>query len=337
MNPLQETFGGLVLGESLSWTGLFDRSFLLPFWTRRKRREIELAYETENLLEVSLPFALNQPTDAFEPGPGPHSEWFMFQLQVFSDSNGTYSLNKTLERWRLLAEDRSALRAFISQHAALSNLQAGKRPPVTGYDNPHYFDDAACFRALALGCLLNDHETALQAVEQDAGISNAEDGLWGAKAVAAATVAAIRSRNADACVAAASQHLPEGSWIHRMMTRALEHATTCPTVFDLTTKLNQDIVNDTYNYGNAAAETVPITLAILKHTSGDPERALLAALALPRTAGSVVPLTAALCGALGRLPNEVERHAAKPLRGIALPALAGTILTTRLQELAITT
>ncbi|WP_260609578.1 ADP-ribosylglycohydrolase family protein, partial [Streptomyces sp. WAC 01325] len=42
------------------------------------------------------------------------------------------------------------LRARISVRAGLGNLATGLRPPATGHDNPHYFDDAACIRACVL-------------------------------------------------------------------------------------------------------------------------------------------------------------------------------------------
>ena len=127
---------GLVLGEALSWTGLYHRSFLLPFWTRRKRREIVSQHEKDGLLELSLPFALNQPTAAFEPSPGPHAEWFAFQLQLLLETGGKYDADRALSAWRNLAKDREHLRLTIGQHAALENLAKSLLPPVSGHDNP---------------------------------------------------------------------------------------------------------------------------------------------------------------------------------------------------------
>ncbi len=333
MNCFERTFKGLALGECHCWTSLYQRSFLLPSWTRRKRREIDAQYEIEGLLEISLPFALNQPTDTFKPGPGPHSEWFIFQMQVLLEGNGSYSLECALDCWRNIA--LSSLRLSISERAALTNLRAGKSPPFTGYDNPHYFDDAACFRALAIACIYaDDLPTALQVVAQDASITNAEDGLWGAQAVAAATVMAAQGASVDICLETAVRQLPQGSWIHMVMERALAHASESQGVFDLIMSLSRDIVNDSYNYGNAAAETIPLACAILKSTQGNPEQALLAALAIPRTAGSVAPLVGALCGTLGHLETDVHDNlVSAPLRGIALPNLAGITLAGKLQEL----
>jgi hypothetical protein len=141
---------GLMLGESLAWTGLYQRSHLLPFWTRRKRREIAADYERDRLIETSLPFALNQPTGSFRLGPGPHSEWLAFQAEVLLAGGGTYSRELALEAWRALVPERESLRLTVGQHAVLANLERGALPPQSGHDNPHYFDDGACFRAVPL-------------------------------------------------------------------------------------------------------------------------------------------------------------------------------------------
>jgi len=334
VNPVVEkrvtsVFGGLVLGEQSCWTGLFERSFLMPFWTRRKRREIDVQHEMDDLLTVTLPFALNQPTEALVAGSGPRAEWFIFQLRLLTAGEGGtgYSLERATEAWQRLATEASDLRLTISQLAALANLRDGKVPPVAGHDNPHYFDDTACFRSLATAVLFaDDLGAALEATRQDASITNAEDGVWGAQAVTAALVTALQGADPGDCVDAALRQLPRSSWIFEAATRASGCVKEGQTAFDLVTKLEATTVNHAYNYGDAAPETVPAMLAIIMGTGGDVERALLVALALPRLAASLAPLLGAFCGALGTLPGDAEAALRTPLRGVALPFLAGTTL-----------
>ncbi|MDQ3398365.1 MAG: ADP-ribosylglycohydrolase family protein [Deinococcota bacterium] len=334
MNPVLEeqitsVFGGLVLGEQSCWTSLFERSLLMPFWTRRKRREIDVQHEIDNLLTVTLPFALNQPTEALVPGPGPRAEWFIFQLQLFIGKNGdaSYSLERTTAAWLKLAAEASDLRLTLSQLAALTNLRDGKTPPVTGHDNPHYFDDTACYRSLVTAIFYaDDLGTALEATRLDAGITNAEDGIWGAQAITAALVMAVRGADPSDCVDAAVQQLPKTSWIFEATTRALACVQEGQTAFDLVAKLEATIVNHAYNYGDAAPETLPAVLATIMSTRGDVERAFLVALALPRITSSLAPLLGAFCGALGTLPDDALATLRTPLRGVALPFLAGTTL-----------
>ncbi|CAN5830210.1 ADP-ribosylglycohydrolase family protein [soil metagenome] len=311
---------GLVLGEALSWTGMYQRSYLLPFWTRRKRREIESQYENDALIELSLPFALNQPTDTFTPGPGLHAEWFAFQLEILQRNDERYSSAVALDAWRELLEQRDSLRLTISQHATLENLARGKRPPVTGYDNPHYFDDGACFRALPLAVLLSHDSVGLTAcVTEDAVISHTQDGVWAAQAYAAAVAGVIETGDVKASLEQALTHLPEDSWIGRLTRLALSASESVETLLELIHLLSKNIVNPAYNYGNSAAETVPITFAILNFTQGDMHQSLFAALALPRTAGSVAPLVGALCGVLNPEAAATSAVFGTKLAGISLP------------------
>ncbi|NEB90150.1 ADP-ribosylglycohydrolase family protein, partial [Streptomyces anulatus] len=69
------------------------------------------------------------------------------------------------------------LRARISVRAGLGNLAAGLRPPATGHDNPHYFDDAACVRAAVLAVVHpGDPEEAAALAEFDARYTQDGDG-----------------------------------------------------------------------------------------------------------------------------------------------------------------
>ncbi len=310
---------GLILGEALSWTGLYHRSFLLPFWTRRKRREIASQHEGDGLLELSLPFALNQPTAAFKPGPGPNSEWFAFQLQIILDNGGHYAADRALAAWWNLVKERENLRLTIGQHAALENLAKDKRPPVSGHDNPHYFDDSACFRAAALA-LTTAAETLAERVYEDASITNAKDGVWAAQAYAIALASALRTGDILASLDEARAYLPKGSWVGQCMDVAIQASETAESLFDLIHRLSLELVNDAYNYGNSAPETVPITFAIVAFTGGDLAPSLLCALALPRTAASVAPLVGALCGALEPTATESASSFSTRLSGISLPA-----------------
>ena len=308
-----------MLGEALSWTGMYERSHLLPFWTRRKRREIASQYEQDALIELSLPFTLNQPVDTVRPGPGPHAEWVAFQLRIL-EPNSQYSGDKALDAWRDLLEQRETLRLTISQHAALENLSRGKLPPVSGHDNPHYFDDGACFRALPLAALMaDDVETLTACVGEDAAITHTKDGVWAAQAYAVAVAELMETGDVKESLARALALLPKGSWIERSAQLALTASETAETLFDLIHHLSQNVVNYAYNYGNSAPETLPITFAILNFTKGDLQRSLLAALALPRTAGSVAPLAGALCGALEPEAAATASVFGSKLAGISLP------------------
>lgn len=330
---ISEMVRAMVAADGLAWQNLYRRSQLLPGWTRRKRREIEAEHEAYGIIDEALPFALNQPTTPFRNSAGVNSEWLAFQLKILVESRGRYDQAVAMDAWRDLAQRRGALRLTVGQHAALKNVAAGVPAPTSGHDNPHYFDDSACFRAIALVCA--DRGDLRSAVASDAEISNAEDGIWTAQALAAALRGALDGADAGTAVALARDTVPDESWSSIEIERALCHSSEAAGLFDLIERLGNDSTNHSYDYGNSAPETLAVTLAVLDFTTGELEPSLLAALSLPKTAASVAPMVGALCGALG---NAGALHVEPaPLKGLALPHLAGSRPLSLLDELLTST
>lgn len=98
--------------------------------------------------------------------------------------------------------------------------------------------------------------------------------------------------------------------------------------FALVPTLEHEIVDHVYSYGIAAAETVPVALALATAARGRVTEAVPAAACLSRVADSAPALAGALTGALGggdALPVG-WREACRTLSGCVLPRLAGTDL-----------
>jgi ADP-ribosylglycohydrolase len=210
------------------------------------------------------------------------------------------------------------LRARISVHAGLGNLATGLRPPATGHDNPHYFDDAACVRAVVLATVHpGDPLGAAVLAEFDARYTQDGDGVHGARAMAAAVAAALGGADVDDAVDAALAELPEATEIGRNAHHAVKLARDASGAFELVPLLEHQIVDHVYSYGIAAAETVPVALAVAAAARGRVAEAVPAAVCLSRVADSAPAQAGALTGALG---------GGASLAGCALPRLAGTDL-----------
>ncbi|MFD7970260.1 ADP-ribosylglycohydrolase family protein, partial [Streptomyces clavifer] len=225
------------------------------------------------------------------------------------------------------------LRARISVRAGLGNLAAGLRPPATGHDNPHYFDDAACVRAAVLAVVHPGDPTAAAGLaEFDARYTQDGDGVHGARAIAAAIAEALAGADVDTMVNAALDRLPEGTEIARNAAHAVrlarEFADEAAGAFALVPVLEHQIVDHVYSYGIAAAETVPVALALTTAARGEIAQAVPAAACLSRVADSAPALAGALTGALGGIGTVPSgwREACRTLAGCALPRLAGTDL-----------
>jgi ADP-ribosylglycohydrolase len=325
----------------------------MPEWTRRLTRELDTFAEQNATTTLPVPIALNQPPEPLRLGPSDDAEWAAFAAEaVLRAGEGSALGDLSRERrmrasidlsWNAIASEVAAaaerapevesallpLRARISVRAGLGNLATGLRPPATGHDNPHYFDDAACVRACVLAVAHpGDPRLAAELAEFDARYTQDGDGVHGARAMAAALALALAGAGVDACADAALAELPESTEIGRNARHALDLARASEGTFALVPLLEHQIVDHVYSYGIAAAETVPVALALATAARGRIAEAVPAAACLSRVADSAPALAGALTGALGggaAIPAS-WRDACRTLSGCALPRLTGTDL-----------
>ncbi|MGW5101657.1 ADP-ribosylglycohydrolase family protein [Streptomyces sp. NPDC004100] len=343
---------GLAAGDAAGWPAARHRAARMPEWTRRLTRELDTFAELNATTTLPVPVALNQPPEPLRLGPSDDAEWAAFAaeavLRAGDDVLGDLSRERRMRAaidltWTAVAAEVAAaadrapeiesavlpLRARISVRAGLGNLAAGLRPPATGHDNPHYFDDAACVRACVLAVAHpGDPRRAADLAEFDARYTQDGDGVHGARAMAAAVASALAGDKPDACVAAALTELPAGTEIGRNARQALALVPDSTSAFELIPLLEHRIVDHVYSYGVAAAETVPVALALTAAAEGRIREAVPAAACLSRVADSAPALAGALTGALGGgacVPG-TWRDACRVLSGCALPRLTGTDL-----------
>ncbi|MGW9026468.1 ADP-ribosylglycohydrolase family protein [Streptomyces sp. NPDC055722] len=354
---------GLAAGDAAGWPAARHRAARMPEWTRRLTRELDTFAEQNATTTLPVPIALNQPPEPLRLGPSDDAEWAAFAAHAVlraGDGSALGDLDRQRRMraaidlsWNEIAGEVSAaadrapevesarltLRARISVRAGLGNLATGLRPPATGHDNPHYFDDAACVRACVLAVAHpGEPRLAAELAEFDARYTQDGDGVHGARAMAAALSLALSGEPVDACLAAALAELPESTEIGRNARHALKLARDSDGAFPVVPQLEHQIVDHVYSYGIAAAETVPVALALATAARGRIAEAVPAAACLSRVADSAPALAGALTGALGggQTVPPAWRDACRTLSGCALPRLTGTDLV-HLAELLETT
>ncbi|MFD0072489.1 ADP-ribosylglycohydrolase family protein [Streptomyces sp. NPDC127166] len=343
---------GIAAGDAAGWPAARHRAARMPEWTRRLTRELDTFAEQNATTTLPVPIALNQPPEPLRLGPSDDAEWAVFTAEAILAAAGPVFGGLPADRrlraavdlaWNALAGQVAAaadrapevesavlpLRARISVRAGLGNLATGLRPPATGHDNPHYFDDAACVRAAVLALVHpGDPRAAAELAEFDARYTQDGDGVHGARATAAAVAAALGGATVDEAVEAALAELPPVTEIGRNARHAVKLARAADSAFELVPLLEHQIVDHVYSYGIAAAETVPVALALATAARGEMTAAVPAAACLSRVADSAPALAGALTGALGggRSVPGSWREACRTLAGCALPRLAGTDL-----------
>ena len=331
---------GLAMGDAVSWPAMFQRSHLLPPWTRRIRREMDAAAENQRISRLPMPFSLNQSAAGFDIAPAILSEWAVFVAQRLIAENGKLTAETVRRDWLKLANADGEILAPVSVRSAISNLQKSVFPPASGHDNPHYFDDAALCRVLPIGIICaGNPELAAVMAENEAAVTHSEDGIWTAKAFAAAASVACAEGDPAAAIDAAIAQLPQKSWSRRMVEQALAIAKSANSIFEIHPELSATIINREYSYGGAAPESLALTLAIVEKCGGDVAAGIAAACTFAKTAESVPALTGALCGALATddFLSENWRKRLAQLKGISLPNLAGAdylAICTSISEMA---
>ncbi|MGW3988877.1 ADP-ribosylglycohydrolase family protein [Streptomyces sp. NPDC004830] len=344
---------GLAAGDAAGWPAARHRAARMPDWTRRLTRELDTFAEQNATTTLPVPIALNQPPEPLRLGPSDDAEWAAFAAEallsagedtVLDDLGRDRRIRAAIDlTWNAVAGEVAAaadrapeiesavlpLRARISVRAGLGNLATGLRPPATGHDNPHYFDDAACVRACVLAAAHpGDPASAAALAEFDARYTQDGDGVHGARAMAAALSLALAGADVGACVAAALHELPASTEIGRNARHALHLAAAADSTFALVPSLEHQIVDHVYSYGIAAAETVPVALALATAARGRIAEAVPAAACLSRVADSAPALAGALTGALGGGASVPApwRETCRTLSGCVLPRLTGTDL-----------
>jgi ADP-ribosylglycohydrolase len=317
---------GLAVGDAMSWTAMFHRSFLLPPWTRRKRREIDAYSETTNVIIQPMPFSLNQPAEHFNIAPTFNTEWAAFAAEIIISNDYESYPESALKEWNKLAQSNETIRGSVATQTALSNLKKGLQPPQSGKENPHYFDDSAMSRAVPIGIICaGKSDEAARLAEIEASVTNSEDGIWAAQAIAAAISLVCSGKNISDSIEVANQYLPRTSWIRRTVEEALLIIRESKSIFSILPELQKEIVNREYSYGNVAPETLALTFAIARLHGNNFETAVTTSLGFAKSAESLPAMVGALVGAMNSMEivNENWLNAIRSLKGICIPSFAG--------------
>jgi len=317
---------GLAIGNAVSWTAMYQRSLLLPQWTRRIRREMEISSESNNVFLQPMPFSLNQNPDIFYLSPSCLTEWAVFTSEILLRCENVSFSKHLVEAWKDLAENEFPIRGSISIKAALKNIREGKTLAQCGKENPHYFDDAAMVRAVPIGVVFAGNKGKSSAIaEIESSVTNSEDGIWAAQALAVLITELCSGVIMTDAINSSCSLLPPNSWISRIVIEALELSKNKTSAFQILPALQKNILNREYSYGNAAPETFALAITIAKIHADNFEEAVAMASCLPKCGETLPALVGAIVGAHQKkeIADSEWLNAMRLLKGISIPGYAG--------------
>ncbi len=342
LTPYDRAYGallGLAYGDAIGFPAMFHRTFQFP----EKRREFlwrtNRDLMRQRLIRLTLPFTHRLDPKILEPFPTDDTEYAVFTAQTLITATGKPTLDSFEAAWRTqIVPIADQVLTGFSERATIDNLCRGLHPPATGNDNPQHYDDSACPRAVAIGiyCAGNPDEAAVLAA-LDAQVTNAEDGVYAAQAMAVAISLLLRGESLEQAFTQARRWFPPDSWIAHGDVVAQACLQAASGQQDLLLSLSKRLINTVYSYGNAAPETLPAAFVIVEACAGDLQQAVMLANALPKSADSLPALVGALCGAM-QGASALSADWQKQLnycRGLCLPFVAGVGLDqiTRLLQL----
>ncbi len=328
---------GLAYGDAVGCASLFHRFHVLPAKRHDFLFEANKRLSRERILPLALPFTHRQPEETLAPAPTDDTEFAVYTSKVLAAMVPEITRDKIVSRWRAdLGGARDTIWTRFSERAALGNFDLGVFPPHSGNDNPLHYEDAAVSRAVGVALVVSDPRRAADVTELEASISQAEDGVWGAQAMAFALGSIIGGKTLDQALAGAQGYFPDDSWIAEENRKALGCIEEAVGDHDLPLLLAERVNNNVYSFGNVAPETVPAAFAIARQVAGDPIRGVLLACTIAKAGDSLPAFVGAICGAYSGFAaiGELWIERLDTLRGVCLPFLRGTSLAAVVDEVA---
>jgi ADP-ribosylglycohydrolase len=325
------TLLGLAFGDSIGFPAMFHKTHQFPEKRRHFLWRMNRQLASQRIIRLMLPYTHRNPAESLEPFPTDDTEWALFSSQAILSARDEADGECLIASWKeiILPQESQVLTGF-SERAAIENLKAGYLPPVTGNDNPMHYDDSAAVRAIAAGLYwIGSPGRASELAEQDAQITNAEDGVYAARSMATAISLLASGRPLTESLQAARNEFPHDTWIAHGNQIALDCLDQCHDSSDLILYLSTRLINTVYSYGNVAPETLPAAYIIATYCDGDLLSATLLANAIPKAADSLPALVGALCGAYrgSQSINEQWRAQLDECRGLCIPSLRGARLS----------
>ena len=313
---------GLAFGDAMSFPASTHRLRLLN--VKRSNRMIGLTQFAFDEKQNTYPtvYTHAQPIEFLAPRPTDDSEWLYFSADIH------LSGIDPIDGWLKLASAGEDLRGRTGTLMALDNLKAGKLPPHSGHDNPHYFDDMAMVRSLAAALIFRSKgDLVLDKTKSDAEVTHSEDGIYCALAFATVASSLLADEAVEMAVAKALQQLPEGSWSDRVVTDALKATAGAKTVTEVAYILEDVVIDRIYSYSISAPESLALILCYLRVASSANDF-LLAGTLNKRKLDSMPALLGAIAGLIngdewipaGFIANGSE------LDGVCIPSLKGKSL-----------
>ncbi|MEU3017017.1 ADP-ribosylglycohydrolase family protein [Nocardiopsis sp. NPDC007018] len=319
---------GLAMGDALALPAEYHRHARAG-WGRNVLWEKNAELDQQHVSRPLLPFGLSNTEHKAMCGTDDTETAATAALVLLGTAE--HDLDSLFRGWRAHYVDTDGVWCGVAERGAVVATLKGYAPPVTGSDNPVYWDDGAVPAAVSIGLHHEgDPGTARRVAEDYARITHARDGVWAAGAMAHAVSSLAAGECLRPALEEAERTVPCDSWLHRGFERtAVVERDSTGDVFDTVPALIDTFGRPGYSHGGVAPETLPLAFTITRMVDADLTTGLQTAALFPRQSDSLPAMVGALCGAVGgerRIPRAWHERVNR-LEGVLLPGVTGQCLT----------
>jgi len=243
------------------------------------------------------------------------TEFTVLSARSLLDCPGEYNADFVAETWRklVLSEGGAGQRGGMPLYGALSNLERGVNPPLSGQDNVFNVDDGAAMRSVPFGIAgFGDVKKAAELAAVDACVSHDHDGIWAAQAIAASITVALTGGTVDEVISAGRSQIPQDSWLGRKMDQTFKMLKDTDDKEDAYEKLHTLLWTPKHS---SAPEAIPQIYGLYKLSGGDFKKGFVLSANFGRDADTICALVLALCAAgsgLSVVPESWVEQIRKP-------------------------
>jgi len=227
-------------------------------------------------------------------------------------------------------------RGGFSEMTAINNLRAGLEAPVTGSDNHEMWSDGSAMRIAPVGVFCaGDPAEAARLAAIDAQVSHARDGIYCARAIAAAVAVALVTTSWEAVVEAGLNAVPGDSWSYRTISAAVDIGRRAASLEQAVDELYEAISIFCYPWADVAPEATALAFGLFAAARGDYVGSVLGGVNVGRDADTIAAMSGSMAGALHGAQAVPERWRSRinRVRGICIRAVAGTDLAELARQL----
>ena len=323
---------GLASGDAVGFPAMYHRQIAVParrrfLWSRGVESDAALVNK------LTLPYSASASLETMAFGATDDAEQAALAAQMLLCLGDDPTTDELFDAWfRHVDPQHDVLWGSVADRSAIRNARAGLRAPETGNDNPHHYDDSSVARSVPVGIRwAGDPERAAAVARRMASITNADIGIDGAAAFAAAIATAVGGGDIGRAIDAARRQVGGDTWTARKWALAETVVTAEGSLFAAIPRFHNEVSNLEYGFGNVVAETLPLAFVIARESRTFAEALGLAAM-VPKQADTMPAMVGALIGATAGVDAIPEswRTAIDELRGICVPSTRGF----RLAEIA---